>query len=820
MRRRRRRILYDRGRPVQTVYIRQRWKYLFSEHDRDLVRDKRAWVHGGFMGILCDYPYSDAYKIYMTAADCNELEKSQVLHPSLQAVKSWMYDGHMVWLARQRDWCDRVVAVVGDLTNIWTDNSSSVSTLPLPNRADGQSCRVEKFSQFCKVLNLGSREIAWASGMNFPILPSFWWRAQIQSFQGSPVEVLASLLVPPVTPEIEVKLLLLHFQFAHVYPCGPCVHDFNPWPWLATSFLLWKLSFEGEEYTCGGTGAGGNGLCAQVGRLFNYSSLQLEYFQPEEARRMESVVFCRLAWSQLCLDSSLCHPPPCHQWHPAASKASDPGQSQGGGEGVGPASLPGTGHSSQLGHFSRCRSGRVDQRDPQEALAQVWGDQQPSCKASCWAKGERDSEEAEHQGTQLGDSLCLQDQAAGSRFHSRESARHPSLREEHREGRVGVGCGGDVCRRREDQVCFARPRLRDQPGDLPWHGPDRLEAFDACHPHRWWDRALLPLSPHSRLQPGRDGRRRWPSRLQHNHQERPWCHPETRLCLAKQIPDVFADEGTMAYLTCFAGNILVEERDFIQCCVFSGGWDSTGFKLPHGHASGFISSFSILWARDILETIFQGVFCVGVKEGQDLVKKDKHLIGGKSDPYVVLKVGESKVSFQVKFWIRKTWLKKLLLNVTNANSFGSGPVCGLRCEPSLELRGTFPGGTTQWSHSATWGTFKQSFILSFSVAPYFLQRISPSALLPALFAKQVFWSFRCLTLMLALTTTFLVKPHWKCQRWWRMDLLRFPSLSIETHCDGVESCLWNVKLFWRRTGSHWKRRNTEPSTWSVFGDPS
>ena len=37
-----------------------------------------------------------------------------------------------------------------------------------------------------------------------------------------------------------------------------------------------------------------------------------------------------------------------------------------------------------------------------------------------------------------------------------------------------------------------------------------------------------------------------------------------------------------------------------------------------------------------------------MKEGQDLVKKDKHLIGGKSDPYVVLKVGESKVSFQVK----------------------------------------------------------------------------------------------------------------------------------------------------------------------------
>ena len=35
--------------------------------------------------------------------------------------------------------------------------------------------------------------------------------------------------------------------------------------------------------------------------------------------------------------------------------------------------------------------------------------------------------------------------------------------------------------------------------------------------------------------------------------------------------------------------------------------------------------------------LFQGVFCVGVSEGQDLVKKDKHLIGGKSDPYVVLR---------------------------------------------------------------------------------------------------------------------------------------------------------------------------------------
>merc|ERR1712130_739464 len=45
----------------------------------------------------------------------------------------------------------------------------------------------------------------------------------------------------------------------------------------------------------------------------------------------------------------------------------------------------------------------------------------------------------------------------------------------------------------------------------------------------------------------------------------------------------------------------------------------------------------------------QGVFCVGVSEGQDLVKKDKHLIGGKSDPYVVLRIGESKVSFKDQY---------------------------------------------------------------------------------------------------------------------------------------------------------------------------
>jgi len=41
----------------------------------------------------------------------------------------------------------------------------------------------------------------------------------------------------------------------------------------------------------------------------------------------------------------------------------------------------------------------------------------------------------------------------------------------------------------------------------------------------------------------------------------------------------------------------------------------------------------------------QGVLTIVVREGRDLVKKDKHLMGGKSDPYVVLNIGEKKVSF-------------------------------------------------------------------------------------------------------------------------------------------------------------------------------
>jgi len=41
----------------------------------------------------------------------------------------------------------------------------------------------------------------------------------------------------------------------------------------------------------------------------------------------------------------------------------------------------------------------------------------------------------------------------------------------------------------------------------------------------------------------------------------------------------------------------------------------------------------------------QGVLTMVIREGRDLVKKDKHLMGGKSDPYVVLNIGEKKVSF-------------------------------------------------------------------------------------------------------------------------------------------------------------------------------
>jgi len=41
----------------------------------------------------------------------------------------------------------------------------------------------------------------------------------------------------------------------------------------------------------------------------------------------------------------------------------------------------------------------------------------------------------------------------------------------------------------------------------------------------------------------------------------------------------------------------------------------------------------------------QGILTIVVREGKDLVKKDNHLMGGKSDPYVVLSIGEKKVSF-------------------------------------------------------------------------------------------------------------------------------------------------------------------------------
>ena len=35
-----------------------------------------------------------------------------------------------------------------------------------------------------------------------------------------------------------------------------------------------------------------------------------------------------------------------------------------------------------------------------------------------------------------------------------------------------------------------------------------------------------------------------------------------------------------------------------------------------------------------------------VSKGRNLVKKDKHLIGGKSDPYIILSIGEKNISFK------------------------------------------------------------------------------------------------------------------------------------------------------------------------------
>lgn len=71
-----------------------------------------------------------------------------------------------------------------------------------------------------------------------------------------------------------------------------------------------------------------------------------------------------------------------------------------------------------------------------------------------------------------------------------------------------------------------------------------------------------------------------------------------------------------------------------------------GFVWPNRFSCYFpLESVTRLQAHAFPMSAPQGVLWVGVREGRDLVKKDKHLIGGKSDPYVVLSIGESKLSF-------------------------------------------------------------------------------------------------------------------------------------------------------------------------------
>ena len=49
-----------------------------------------------------------------------------------------------------------------------------------------------------------------------------------------------------------------------------------------------------------------------------------------------------------------------------------------------------------------------------------------------------------------------------------------------------------------------------------------------------------------------------------------------------------------------------------------------------------------------------GILTLTLVEGIDLVKKDKHLLGGgKSDPYAIISLGEKQVNFRANY-IAKT----------------------------------------------------------------------------------------------------------------------------------------------------------------------
>ncbi|XP_023341723.1 extended synaptotagmin-3, partial [Eurytemora carolleeae] len=75
-----------------------------------------------------------------------------------------------------------------------------------------------------------------------------------------------------------------------------------------------------------------------------------------------------------------------------------------------------------------------------------------------------------------------------------------------------------------------------------------------------------------------------------------------------------------------------------------------GFVWPNR----FSFYFPIESVRSLENQLFamptpQGVLEVMVSKGRNLVKKDKHLIGGKSDPYIILSIGEKNISFKNQY---------------------------------------------------------------------------------------------------------------------------------------------------------------------------
>jgi len=75
-----------------------------------------------------------------------------------------------------------------------------------------------------------------------------------------------------------------------------------------------------------------------------------------------------------------------------------------------------------------------------------------------------------------------------------------------------------------------------------------------------------------------------------------------------------------------------------------------GFVWPNRFSFFFpLSAVDSLQDQSFCMSTPEAVLCVEVVEGKDLVKKDKLIIGGKSDPYVVMSIGEMKVSFKDQY---------------------------------------------------------------------------------------------------------------------------------------------------------------------------